>query len=235
MKKGKKYKKALGEIDKSKLYSVDEALDLLKQLPHKSFDETIEVHLLLGVNPKKANEMVRGTVVLPHGTGKEVTVLVFAKGDKADEAKNAGADYVGMEELAEKIKDGWTDFDVAIATPNMMSKVGKLGRILGPRKLMPNPKAGTVTMDIKQAVSDSKAGKVEYRVDKFANIHIPVGKLSFDNNKLNENIEKIIMAILHDKPAASKGRYIKKIIICSTMSPGIKLGAPAYVKKLRAK
>lgn len=235
MNKGKKYIQAQEKVDKSKLYSISESVEILKEIPHKKFDETVEMHLLLGVNPKKANELVRGTVVLPNGTGKDVTVLVFAKGDKADEAKEAGADFVGMEDLAEKINDGWTDFDVAIATPNMMRFVGKLGRILGPRKLMPNPKAGTVTMEIEKAVTEAKAGKVEYRVDKFANIHLPVGKMSFDKDKLSENIGAAMTAILNDKPAASKGRYVRKMTICSTMSPGIRIDSPAYIKQLRAK
>ncbi|MEA2103619.1 MAG: 50S ribosomal protein L1 [Candidatus Cloacimonadota bacterium] len=235
MKKGKKYIQAQEEFDTLELYSISESLELLKKIPHKKFDETVELHLVMGVNPKKANEMIRGTVVLPNGTGRDVTVLVFAKGDKADEAKEAGADFVGMEDLAEKINGGWTNFDVAIATPNMMRFVGKLGRVLGPRKLMPNPKTGTVTLEVEKAVTEAKAGKVEYRVDKHANIHLPVGKISFDNDKLIENIGAAMAAILHDKPAASKGKYIKKMTICSTMSPGIRIDSPAYIKELKAK
>lgn len=235
MKKGKKYIQAQEEFDTLELYSISESLELLKKIPHKKFDETVELHLVMGVNPKKANEMIRGTVVLPNGTGRDVTVLVFAKGDKADEAKEAGADFVGMEDLAEKINGGWTNFDVAIATPNMMRFVGKLGRVLGPRKLMPNPKTGTVTLEVEKAVTEAKAGKVEYRADKHANIHLPVGKISFDNDKLTENIGAAMAAILHDKPAASKGKYIKKMTICSTMSPGIRIDSPAYIKELKAK
>lgn len=233
MKHGKRYSESTEKIDKEKKYHLKDALSLLKDIPHPNFDETVEVHFRLGVDPKQANQIVRGTTVLPHGTGKKLTVLVFAEGDKAEEAKEAGADYVGTDELADKIKDGWTDFDVAIATPNMMRHVGKLGRILGPRGLMPNPKAGTVTMDVKQAVEDAKAGKVEYRVDKFGNIHVPVGKMSFDNAKLAGNIIAIFSAILKERPAAAKGKYIRNMTLTSSMSPGIKLDSDALRKELK--
>ncbi|MBS3740841.1 MAG: 50S ribosomal protein L1 [Candidatus Cloacimonetes bacterium] len=233
MKHGKRYSESTEKIDKEKKYHLKDALSLLKDIPHPNFDETVELHFRLGVDPKQANQIVRGTTVLPHGTGKKLTVLVFAEGDKAEEAKEAGADYVGTDELADKIKDGWTDFDVAIATPNMMRHVGKLGRILGPRGLMPNPKAGTVTMDVKQAVEDAKAGKVEYRVDKFGNIHVPVGKMSFDNAKLAGNIIAIFSAILKERPAAAKGKYIRNMTLTSSMSPGIKLDSDALRKELK--
>ncbi|MCK4357659.1 MAG: 50S ribosomal protein L1 [Candidatus Cloacimonetes bacterium] len=235
MKHGKRYLQSVEKINNNKFYSLKEAIELLAQLPSSKFDETIELHLRLGVDPKKANQMVRGTVVLPGGTGKKVRVLVFADGDKAEEAKNAGADYVGMDDLAERIQKGWTDFDVAIAIPNLMGKVGKLARILGPRKLMPNPKTGTITMDVEQAVKESKAGKVEYRIDKFSNIHVSVGKISFDKKKIYENILTIMKAILHDKPPAAKGKYIKSMTICSSMSPGIKIDSVAYLKEIQTK
>ena len=235
MKRGKKYNQGLEKLEAEKAYGFDESLILLKEIANKNFDETVELHFRLGVDPKKANQMVRGTVVLPNGTGKDVKVLVFAEGDKVDEAKNAGADYVGMDGLAEKIQGGWTDFDVAIASPNMMGKVGKLARILGPRRLMPNPKAGTITNDIKKAVKEAKAGKVEYRTDKFSNIHVPLGKVSFENEKLAENAEVLMRAILRDRPASAKGRYVRNITICSTMSPGIKIDSVGYIKEIQAK
>ena len=235
MKRGKKYNQGLEKLEAEKAYGFDESLILLKEIANKNFDETVELHFRLGVDPKKANQMVRGTVVLPNGTGKDVKVLVFAEGDKVDEAKNAGADYVGMDGLAEKIQGGWTDFDVAIASPNMMGKVGKLARILGPRKLMPNPKAGTITNDIEKAVKEAKAGKVEYRTDKFSNIHVPLGKVSFENEKLAENAEVLMRAILRDRPASAKGRYVRNITICSTMSPGIKIDSVGYIKEIQAK
>ena len=234
MKRGKKYNQSVEKLEAEKAYEFNESLKILKEIANKNFDETVEFHVRLGVDPKKANQMVRGTVVLPHGTGKDVKVLVFAEGDKADEAKEAGADYVGMDDLAEKIQGGWTDFDIAIATPNMMGKVGKLARILGPRKLMPNPKAGTITNDIAKAVQESKAGKVEYRIDKFANIHVPLGKVSFAKEKLAENAEVLMRAILRDKPASAKGRYVKNVTLCSTMSPGIKIDSVGYIKEIQA-
>ncbi|MCK4338513.1 MAG: 50S ribosomal protein L1 [Candidatus Cloacimonetes bacterium] len=235
MKHGKRYFQAVEKIEKNKYYSLNEAIELLLQLPSSKFDETIELHLRLGVDPKKANQMVRGTIILPSGTGKKVRVLVFADGDKAEEAKNAGADYVGMDDLAERIQKGWTGFDVAIATPNLMGKVGKLGRILGPRKLMPNPKTGTITMAVEQAVKESKAGKVEYRIDKFSNIHVSVGKISFEKKKIYENVLTLMKAILRDKPAAAKGKYIKSMTICSSMSPGIKIDSVTYLKEIQTK
>ncbi|MCB5234839.1 MAG: 50S ribosomal protein L1 [Candidatus Cloacimonetes bacterium] len=223
MKHSKRYKVAYAMYDRQKRYEMDEAIKLLKSLPAPKFDETVEVHFNLGVDPRKADQQIRNSLILPHGTGKVVRVLVFAEGDKADEARQAGADYVGVDDLVEKITGGWFDFDVVITTPNLMGRIGKLGRILGPRGLMPNPKVGTVTMDIAQAVEDSKGGKVAYRVDKFANLHIPAGKISFSEVQLKDNIKVIIGAILKERPAALKGTYIKSITMCTTMGPGIKL------------
>lgn len=219
----KRYRKALEMIDKTKRYELDEAIQILQGFPKAKFDETVEVHMNLGVDPRKADQQIRNSLVLPHGTGKVSRVLVFAEGDKADEARAAGADFVGVEEFVEKIQSGWFEFDVCITTPNLMGKIGRLGRVLGPRGLMPNPKVGTVTMDITKAVSDSKGGKVTYRVDKFANLHIMAGKLSFEASKLKENIITIIAAILRERPAALKGVFIKSIAITSTMGPGLKL------------
>lgn len=230
----KRYREALSMIDKTKRYELVEALNFLQSIPKAKFDETVEVHMNLGVDPRKADQQIRNSLVLPHGSGKKMRVLVFAEGDKAEEAKTAGADYVGVDEFVEKIQSGWMDFDVAIATPNLMGKIGKLGRVLGPRGLMPNPKVGTVTMDVANAVSDSKGGKVTYRVDKFSNLHIIAGKLSFSAEQLKENILAIISAILRERPAALKGVFIKSIAITSTMSPGIKLdvaSATAETKK----
>lgn len=223
MKRGKTYKEANRKIDRGRLYETEEALQLLKDVASAKFDETVEVHIKLGVDPRHADQQVRGTVSLPHGTGKERKVLVFAKGEKTKEAETAGADYVGAEELAEKIQQGWLDFDVAVATPDMMSVVGKLGKILGPRGLMPNPKAGTVTFEIERTVKELKAGRIEYRVDKNANIHVPIGKVSFDIEKLRENLGVFAEALIRAKPPAAKGQYIRSITVCSTMSPGIKI------------
>ncbi|MFW5627715.1 MAG: 50S ribosomal protein L1 [Candidatus Cloacimonadaceae bacterium] len=223
MKHSKRYKVAYAMYDRQKRYDLDEAIKLLKSLPAPKFDETVEIHFNLGVDPRKADQQIRNSLILPHGTGKTVRVLVFAEGDKAEEAREAGADYVGVDDLIDKITDGWFDFDVVITTPNLMGRIGKLGRILGPRGLMPNPRVGTVTMDIGQAVEDSKGGKVAYRIDKFANLHIPAGKVSFDENQLKENIKVIIAAILRERPAALRGTYIRSITICTTMGPGIKL------------
>lgn len=223
----KRYREAREMVNKEKRYELDQAIELLKKFPTTKFDETVEVHMNLGVDPRKAEQQIRNSLVLPYGSGKKVKVLVFAEGDKADEAKEAGADYVGVDEYVEKIKSGWLDFDVVVTTPNLMGKIGKLGRILGPRGLMPNPKIGTVTMDIKKAVSESKEGKITYRVDKFANLHIIGGKLSFENKKLKENILTIISAILRERPAALKGVFIKSIALTSTMGPGIKLDIPS--------
>ncbi len=223
MHKSKKYRQALTQVDRLKRYDIAEAIELLKSLPTSKFDETVEVHFNLGVDPRKADQQIRNSLILPHGTGKQVSVLVFAEGAKAEEAQAAGANYVGLDEYIEKINSGWIDFDVVIATPNLMGKIGRLGRVLGPRGLMPNPKVGTVTMDVAKAVQDSKGGKVAYRVDKFSNLHIPAGKVSFEQNKLYDNIKSIINAVLKDKPSALKGVYIKSITVTATMSPGIKL------------
>ncbi len=223
----KRYRNALSMIDKSKRYELDEAVKILKSFPASKFDETVEVHMNLGVDPRKADQQIRNSLVLPNGSGKQVTVLVFAEGEKAEEAKEAGADYVGVDEYVEKIQSGWMEFDVVISTPNLMGKIGRLGRVLGPRGLMPNPKVGTVTMDIEQAVKDAKGGKVTYRVDKFSNLHIIAGKLSFDAEKLKENIKAIIAAIVRERPAALKGIFIRSIAITSTMGPGIKLDIPS--------
>jgi large subunit ribosomal protein L1 len=214
-------------IDKTKRYELAEAIDILKSFPASKFDETVEVHMNLGVDPRKADQQIRNSVVLPHGSGKQVRVLVFAEGEKAEEAKNAGADYVGVDEYIEKIQSGWMEFDVVISTPNLMGKIGRLGRVLGPRGLMPNPKVGTVTMEIEKAVREAKGGKVTYRVDKFSNLHIIAGKLSFDAKQLFENIVTIVAAVLRDRPAALKGVFIKSIAITSTMGPGIKLDVPS--------
>ena len=223
MKHSKRYKVAYAMFDRQKRFELDEGIKLLKSLPAPKFDETVEVHFNLGVDPRKADQQIRNSLVLPHGTGKTMRVLVFAEGDKADEARNAGADYVGVDDLVEKITGGWFDFDVVIATPNLMGRIGKLGRVLGPRGLMPNPKVGTVTMDIAKAVEESKGGKVTYRVDKFANLHIPAGKVSFEEDKLRDNIKSILAAILKERPATLKGVFIKSITLCTTMGPGVKL------------
>ena len=220
-KRSKKYQDALKLLEHGKLYSVDEAVDLVKKTSIAKFDETIELHVRLGVDPKYADQQVRGAVVLPNGTGKSKRVLAFAKGEKAQEATAAGADYVGAEDLADKIKGGWLDFDVAVATPDMMGVVGRLGKILGPRGLMPNPKLGTVTPNITQAINEQKAGKVEYRTDKAGNIHCPIGKKSFDDDKLKENYQTLIDTLIKAKPAAAKGQYMKAITLSSTMGPGV--------------
>ncbi|AGT30396.1 50S ribosomal protein L1 [Geobacillus genomosp. 3] len=222
-KRGKKYLEALKLVDRFKAYPVAEAIELVKKTNVAKFDATVEVAFRLGVDPKKADQQIRGAVVLPHGTGKVARVLVFAKGEKAKEAEAAGADYVGDTEYINKIQQGWFDFDVVVATPDMMGEVGKLGRILGPKGLMPNPKTGTVTFDVTKAVQEIKAGKVEYRVDKAGNIHVPIGKVSFDSEKLVENFATVYEAILKAKPAAAKGTYVKNVTITSTMGPGIKV------------
>lgn len=220
---GKKYLEALKKFDRTQLYDPAQAVDLVKETAPARFDETVDVAVRLGVDPKHADQMVRGAVVLPHGIGKTVRVLVFAKGDKAKEAAEAGADFVGAEDLVEKIQGGFLDFDVAIATPDMMGMVGKLGRILGPRGLMPNPKTGTVTFDVRAAVRDSKAGKIEYRTEKTGIVHAPIGKVSFDREKLLDNFYTLIEALIRAKPAAAKGQYIKSVTLSSTMGPGIKV------------
>ena len=224
MKRGKKYQDAVKAYDRSAQYDVTEAIDLVKKNATAKFDETIELHLRTGCDGRHAEQQIRGAVVLPHGTGKTVKVLVFAKGDKVDEATAAGADYVGGEELIPKIQnDGWLDFDVVVATPDMMGVVGRLGRVLGPKGLMPNPKAGTVTMDVTKAVNDIKAGKIEYRLDKTNIIHVPVGKASFTSEQLNDNFQSLMGAINKAKPSSLKGQYIKSAVLTSTMGPGVKL------------
>ncbi len=222
MKKGKKYQEAAKLIEKGKLYDAKEALELLEKMPKANFDETVELHVKLGVDSKHAEQQVRGTVVLPNGTGKTLKVLVFAKGDKAKEAEEAGADFVGAEELTPKIeKENWFDYDVIVATPNMMGVVGRLGKILGPKGLMPNPKSGTVTMDVAKAIQEIKSGKVEYRLDKTNIIHLGFGKVSFGAEKLEENYRTVIDAIIKAKPAAAKGQYIRSVAIAKTMGPSI--------------
>ena len=223
MNRGKRYLDTLKNLNKNELFSPYQALKWIKENNYAKFDESIDISINLGVDPRKAEQIVRGTLVLPNGTGKIPKVLVFAQGDKASEAKNAGADYVGGEELVEKVSGGWVDFDVCITTPDMMKHVGKLGKILGPRKLMPNPKSGTVTMDIERAVKDSKRGRLEYRTDKNGVIHSPIGRISFDLDKLLENYQTLIEAIIKAKPPTAKGRYIKSIYLSSTMGPGIKI------------
>src|SRR3954469_23321970 len=218
---GKKYEEARGRIDRESVYSPVEAVRMLKDFPPAKFDETVEVHFRLGLNVRHADEQLRGTLMLPHGTGKEMRVAVFAEGDKAREAQEAGADVVGSADLAKRIEEGFTDFAVAIATPDQMGNVGRLGRILGPRGLMPNPKTGTVTFDIAKAVSDAKAGKLEYRTDRGANVHLAIGKKSFDERALVENYAAVLDEIVRAKPAAAKGRYIRQITLTSTMGPGI--------------
>jgi large subunit ribosomal protein L1 len=223
MKHSKKYQEARGKVDRNKRYVLAEAVKILKDCHFVQFDESVEVAVRLGVNPKHADQMVRGTVALPHGTGSTVRVAVFAEGEKATEAQEAGADIVGSDDLAEKIQGGFIDFDVTVATPDMMRVVGKLGKLLGPRGLMPNPKAGTVTMDVGKAVREVKAGRIEFRVDKQANIASAVGKLSFDSDKIEENVKAFVDAIVKLKPAAAKGAYFLGASICSSMGPGIKL------------
>lgn len=227
-KRGKKYAEALKLIDRDKAYDVEEAFELVKKTATANFDETIDVAVRLGLDPRKADQQIRGAVVLPNGTGKTQRVLVFAKGEKAKEAEAAGADYVGEEELINKINEGWFDFDVIVATPDMMAQVGKLGRVLGPKGLMPNPKTGTVTFDVGQAVKEIKAGKVEYRLDKAGIVHVPIGKASFEAGKLVENFRTLMEAIIKAKPAAAKGTYIKSITVTSTMGPGIRINTAAF-------
>lgn len=222
-KHGKKYQESQKLVDKNKLYEVSEGINLVKETAKAKFDETVEVAFRLGVDPKRADQQIRGAVVLPHGTGKVQRVLVFAKGEKAKEAEAAGADFVGDADMIAKIQGGWFDFDVVVATPDMMGEVGKLGRVLGPKGLMPNPKTGTVTFDVTKAVNEIKAGKIEYRVDKAGNIHAPIGKVSFDADKLVENLAALTEALNRAKPAAAKGVYMKNVSISSTMGPGVRV------------
>ena len=221
MKPGKRYRESAAKVDSARQYPIDEAVEVLKSFPPSKFDETVEFSANLGVDPKHADQQVRGTVLLPHGTGKTVRVLVLTRGEKEQEAKNAGADSVGSVDFIEKIKEGWFDFDIAIATPDMMGEVGKLGKLLGPRGLMPNPKSGTVTFDVAKAVREAKAGKIEYRVDKGANIHVPVGKLSFEKQKLVDNIKALAQELMRAKPSSAKGKYVKSMYISSTMGPSL--------------
>ena len=229
MKTGKRYSEAAKLIEKTKTYDLEEAVALVKKTASAKFDETIEAHFRLGVDGRHADQQVRGAVVLPHGTGKTVKVLVFAKGNKVDEALAAGADYAGGDELVPKIQnEGWLDFDVVVATPDIMGVVGRLGRVLGPKGLMPNPKAGTVTMDVTKAINDIKAGKIEYRLDKSNIIHVPIGKASFTEEQLTDNFQTLIDAVVKAKPAAAKGQYIKSLVVASTMGPGVKLNVTKY-------
>ncbi|RJQ07164.1 MAG: 50S ribosomal protein L1 [Bacillota bacterium] len=223
MKRGKRYKEAMAKVSQEQLHEPPEAVKLVKEAANAKFNETVEVAVRLGIDVKHADQMVRGTVVLPAGTGKDVRVLVFAKGEKAREAESAGADYVGAEDLAAKIQEGWLDFDVAVATPDMMAVVGKLGRILGPRGLMPNPKAGTVTFDLRSAIEQIKAGKIEFRADKAGIVHAPIGKVSFEEDKLLQNFQSLMEALVKAKPAAAKGQYLRSVVLSSTMGPGIRV------------
>lgn len=226
MKHGKKYIDSVKTIESAKLYDVADAVSLVLDSAKAKFDETIELHVRLGVDPKQADQQVRGVIVLPNGTGKTVKVLVLAKGEKADEAKNAGADFVGAEDMIQKIQtENWFDYDVIITTPDMMGLVGRIGKVLGPKGLMPNPKSGTVTMDVVKAIKDTKAGKVEYRLDKNAIIHCPIGKKSFGKEKIVENYDALMEAIVKAKPAAAKGQYLKSVAVASTMGPGVKINA----------
>ena len=229
MKKGKKYVESLKAFEKSKIYESDEAFGIVCDIAKAKFDETVEVHFRMGLDSRHADQQVRGAVVLPNGTGKTVRTLVFAKGDKATAAEEAGSDYVGAEEYVQKIqKENWFDFDVIIATPDMMGVIGRLGKILGPKGLMPNPKAGTVTMDVAKAVVEAKAGKIEYRLDKTNIIHCPIGKISFGKDKLKENYQTLLGALIKAKPAAAKGQYIRSCTVASTMGPGVKVNTTKY-------
>jgi large subunit ribosomal protein L1 len=238
-KRGKKYLNALKLVDKNKAYTLEEAVETIKEMEkvlQRKFDETVELIFRLGVDPKYADQMVRGSVVLPHGLGKELKVLVITQGEKVKEAEEAGADYVGGEELINKIlNENWLDFDVVIATPDMMPKVAKLGRVLGPRGLMPNPKVGTVTQDVKKAVTEAKKGRVEFKVDKTGNLHVPIGKVSFDNQKLVENALEVIETVQKLRPSGLKGQYMKNLVMKTTMSPSVKLDIASILKTLEAK
>lgn len=227
-KRGKKYAAIAKLVDKSKAYDIKEAVELVKKTATANFDETIEVSFRLGVDPKHADQNIRGAVVLPHGTGKTQRILVFAKGEKIKEAEAAGADYIGDQETIEKISNGWFDFDVIVATPDMMAEVGKLGRILGPKGLMPNPKTGTVTFEVEKAINEIKAGKVEFRVDKSANLHVPIGKASFTEEQLIDNLKTVVDTVIRLKPQTAKGKYLRNISISATMGPGIKLDTAQF-------
>ncbi len=229
MKQGKKYTDSAKLVDRARLYEANEALDLCIQTAKAKFDETVEIHVRLGVDSRHADQQVRGAVVLPNGTGKEVRVAVFCKADKEEAAKAAGAEYVGAEDLMQKIQGGWMEFDVVIASPDMMGLVGRLGKVLGPRGLMPNPKAGTVTPDVAKAVQEAKAGKIEYRLDKTNIIHCPIGKASFGVEKLQENFDTLMGAIVKAKPAAAKGQYVKSCVVSSTMGPGVKVNPARFI------
>jgi len=229
-KQGKKYRTALEKVEPGRKYTLEEGLVKVKEIAFAKFDESVELTMWLGVDPRKADQLVRGTVVLPNGLGKSKRVLVIAQGDKLREAEEAGADFVGGEDMVNKIKGGWLDFDAVIATPDMMRLVGGLGKVLGPRGLMPNPKTGTVTFDVRNAVNETKAGKIEYRVDKTGVIHVGIGKVSFDADKLRENAQTLLDAVVRAKPSTAKGKYVKKVNLAATMSPGVLLDETAYVK-----
>ncbi len=233
MKKGKRYLAAMEKVDRAKVYPMEEAVQVVKDAASVKFDESVDFAANLNVDPKKADQQVRGTVVLPHGTGRSVRILVLTRGEKEKEASEAGAEHVGSNEFIEKIKEGWTDFDVAIATPDIMGEVGKLGKILGPRGLMPNPKAGTVTFDVGKAVEDAKAGKVEFRVDKSANIHVSIGKVSFTNGNLMDNARALLGELVRLKPAVAKGQYIRSLTLSSTMGPGVRVDHASEVAALK--
>ncbi|MGB0088500.1 LSU ribosomal protein L1P [Planifilum fulgidum] len=230
-KHGKRYLEAAKKVDREKMYEPREALELVKSIAPAKFDETVEVAFRLGIDTKRADQQVRGAVVLPHGTGKTKRVLVFAKGEKAKEAEQAGADFVGDDDLINKVSQGWLDFDVVVSTPDMMGQVGKLGRILGPKGLMPNPKTGTVTFDVAKAVQEIKAGKVEYRADKAGIVHVPIGKVSFDTDKLTENLKTLAEALIKAKPAAAKGTYMRSVTVSSTMGPGVRVNPAAFASR----
>ena len=224
----KKHKDALAKFDKEKQYSITEAVDLVKEISYAKFDASVDLNIRLGVDPRKANQMIRGSVTLPHGTGKEIRVLVLCTPDKEEEAKAAGADHVGLDEYVQKIKDGWTDIDVVITMPSVMAKVGQLGRILGPRGLMPNPKTGTVTMEVGKAVSAAKAGKIDFKVDKYGIVHSSIAKLSFENNMIADNASELVNTIIKMKPASAKGTYVRSIYMSSTMSPGVQVDPKSF-------
>lgn len=230
-KHGKRYLEAAKKVDREKMYEPREALELVKSIAPAKFDETVEVAFRLGIDTKRADQQVRGAVVLPHGTGKTKRVLVFTKGEKAKEAEQAGADFVGDDDLINKVSQGWLDFDVVVSTPDMMGQVGKLGRILGPKGLMPNPKTGTVTFDVAKAVQEIKAGKVEYRADKAGIVHVPIGKVSFDTDKLTENLKTLAEALIKAKPAAAKGTYMRSVTVSSTMGPGVRVNPAAFASR----